>query len=180
MLTINEGRSSVADAVPFLYDNAIVMFKKGTAMNYFFTESFNSVVYLVVGGCLVLVLLLLLLMERCEEGGDRRMRMALTLKDALNWIIGNIEVLLCGLFNRPSNSESTSRAGRVLVVSWMVLGVILTSMYSSQLTSSLAVRHEALPFTSLEEMLNQREYTWGYLGASATLSLLKVSHSFED
>nr|KAG5710717.1 hypothetical protein BaRGS_035119 [Batillaria attramentaria] len=48
--------------------------------------------------------------------------------------------------------ESPSRAGRVLVCSWLLLGVVLVSVYSSKLTATLAVTDQALPFSSMAEL----------------------------
>ena len=62
----------------------------------------------------------------------------------------------------------------MLVMTWMLLGVVLASVYSSQLTSSLAVSEETLPFTSLSQLLQQDTYTWGVAGRTAEESILKV------
>ena len=59
-------------------------------------------------------------------------------------------------------------------MTWLLLGVILTSVYSSQLTSSLTVSSQALPFTSLTQLLNQETYTWGVSRGTAQESLFKV------
>ena len=70
--------------------------------------------------------------------------------------------------------ESASRAGRVLVVTWLLLSVMLASVYSSQLTSSLTVGQQAPPFTSLAQLLRQDAYTWGVASGTAHESALKV------
>nr|KAG5710718.1 hypothetical protein BaRGS_035120 [Batillaria attramentaria] len=57
--------------------------------------------------------------------------------------------------------ESPSRAGRVLVCAWLLLGVVLVSVYSSKLTATLAVTDQALPFSSMAELVNQDTYSWG-------------------
>ena len=62
----------------------------------------------------------------------------------------------------------------MLVTTWLLLGVVLTSVYSSQLTSSLTVSNEALPFTSLAQLLKQDTYTWGVPKGTAQESVLKV------
>ena len=68
-----------------------------------------------------------------------------------------------------------SRAGRVLLVTWLLLSVMLASVYSSQLTSSLTVGQQALPFTSLAQLLGQDVYTWGVAGGTSQHSMLRVS-----
>ena len=70
--------------------------------------------------------------------------------------------------------EPSSRAGGVLVWSWLVFGVVLASVYSSKLTSSLAVSDQALPFTSLAQLVSQDTYTWGLISRSTTASIFNV------
>ncbi|XP_070177722.1 glutamate receptor ionotropic, delta-1-like [Littorina saxatilis] len=60
-------------------------------------------------------------------------------------------------------------------MTWLVLGVILTSLYSSQLTSSLTVNQQDLPFTSLAELLDQDTYKFGIAAGTAQYSMLKNS-----
>ncbi|PVD32341.1 hypothetical protein C0Q70_07774 [Pomacea canaliculata] len=68
-----------------------------------------------------------------------------------------------------------SRAGSVLMCSWMIFCVVLTSIYSSKLTSSLAVTDQALPFASLSELVRQKTYKWGIAAGTAKESILKSS-----
>ena len=63
----------------------------------------------------------------------------------------------------------------MLVVTWLLLSVVLASVYSSQLTSSLTVGQQAPPFTSLAQLVSQDSgYTWGVTGGTSTESTLKV------
>ena len=71
--------------------------------------------------------------------------------------------------------KNRSRAGRALVVSWLLTGMVLAWVYSSQLTSSMTVRQQTLPFTSLSQLLGQDTYTWGFLGGGSSASMLKVT-----
>ncbi|XP_070177982.1 glutamate receptor ionotropic, delta-1-like isoform X2 [Littorina saxatilis] len=181
-LAIEEGRVSVVDATtPVLYTTAVIVFRKGTTKLYywtFFLQPFHSAVYKVVGGSLVLVLLLLSLLEKGEQGltDGKKKKNALNV-DRVTWrrIMANFQFLFGALLNRPTTWETPSRAGRMLVMTWLLLGVVLASLYSSELTSSLTVQQEALPFTSLEEMLNQEEYTWGFEDGTSIASVLKAS-----
>nr|KAG5703731.1 hypothetical protein BaRGS_023020 [Batillaria attramentaria] len=59
---------------------------------------------------------------------------------------------------------------------WLMFGVVLASLYSSKLTSSLTVSDQALPFTSLSQLVNQDTYTWGVAPGTATEALLKNSN----
>ncbi|XP_070213203.1 probable glutamate receptor [Littorina saxatilis] len=177
---IEEGRASVVDATtPFLSTTAVVIFRKALTKQYywtFFLQPFHSVVYKVVAGSLVFVLLLLSLLEKGEQGLTDGKKNAIKV-DRVTWrrIMANLQFLFGALLSRPSTWETTSRAGRMLAMTWLLLGVVLASLYSSELTSSLTVHQDALPFTSLEEMLNQEEYTWGFENGTSIASILKAS-----
>ena len=71
--------------------------------------------------------------------------------------------------------ESAPRAGRVLVITWLLMSLVLASLYSSKLTSSLTVSQQAPPFTSLAQLVNQDTYTWGVVSRTALEAMLKVS-----
>ena len=72
-------------------------------------------------------------------------------------------------------SPVVSQAGRVLVVTWMLLCLVLASVYSSKLTSSLTVSEQALPFNSLAQLISQNTYTWGLAAGTAQEAILRVS-----
>nr|KAG5701362.1 hypothetical protein BaRGS_006136 [Batillaria attramentaria] len=143
-------------------------------------EPFQTPVYVTIGGCFVSVLVLLLLLEKCRWsfGGPQR---ALTGKEAVvQWAVEGLLIVLAGLAKEPTEVSLRSRAGHVLVWAWLMFGVVLASVYSSKLTSSLTVSDQALPFTSLSQLVNQDTYTWGVMPGTAQESILKrYSHPVE-
>nr|KAG5711993.1 hypothetical protein BaRGS_026434 [Batillaria attramentaria] len=68
-----------------------------------------------------------------------------------------------------------SRAGRVLVWAWLVLGVILASVFSSKLTSSLTLSSQSASLRSLAHLVELDSYTWGVLPDTAQETFLKES-----
>ena len=66
-------------------------------------------------------------------------------------------------------------AGRPLIAGWCILGIVLTSCYTSKLTSLLVGVTPVPPFTSVAEMLAQDEYRWGVKGGSKLPQVLRVS-----
>ena len=66
-------------------------------------------------------------------------------------------------------------AGRPLIAGWCILGFVLTSCYTSKLTSLLVGVTPVPPFTSVAELLAQDEYRWGVNGGSKLPQVLRVS-----
>ncbi|KAK7489245.1 hypothetical protein BaRGS_00019497, partial [Batillaria attramentaria] len=177
-LTLTLERSSVADpATPYAYDNVVVIFRHQppTADFWsFFLQPFQTPVYVAIGSSFVSVLVLLLLLEKCQWNLASRERAQSGTKAALGGLMTGVEILLAGILGRPFKPEIESRAGRALIWAWLMFGVVLASVYSSKLTSSLTVSDQALPFTSLSQLVNQDTYTWGFAAGSSTESLLKA------
>ncbi|KAK7116100.1 hypothetical protein V1264_001845 [Littorina saxatilis] len=178
--TITPERSEVVDpTIPYLFEHAAIVFRKSGARTdnqwTFFIQPFQNVVYAVVAGSMVVMLLLLLLLEKCHQSLTRRRTALSDRMTVFQWAAMNFEILLAGLVSRPVQQESQSRASRVLVMTWLLFCVILTSAYSSQLTSSLTAGQQDLPFTSLAELLDQDTYKFGVASGTWTSSLLKNS-----
>ncbi|KAK7502679.1 hypothetical protein BaRGS_00005929 [Batillaria attramentaria] len=157
-------RAAVVDpSSAYFYDDARIIFRKPQrdaardAWSFFF-RPFQTDVFVAVGASFLAVLVLLMLCEACRywwNGG--RLRGAAFGRDfGMLLMVDGVEVLLAGLVNRPTR-ETPSRAGRVLVCAWLLLGVVLASVYSSKLTATLAVTDQALPFSSMAELASEVE-----------------------
>ena len=59
-------------------------------------------------------------------------------------------------------------------MTWLLLSVMLAAVYSSNLTSSLTVHEQPMPFTSMAQLISQDVYSWGIQGGSSQESLLKA------
>ena len=74
----------------------------------------------------------------------------------------------------------TSTAGRTIISSWWIFCIISIAVYSGNLTATLAVNKQKLPFTTVDEMIKQKVYKWGTLGNSAYPSIFKVCTYYEQ
>ncbi|KAK7502681.1 hypothetical protein BaRGS_00005931 [Batillaria attramentaria] len=180
ILRLTTERAAVADpTIPFSYENAWLVARKPEPFRdswRFFLHPYQAGVYLAVGACLVGALVFLLTLEVCQYWWLGTRQGAPFGKPAVFlWLLTDLEVLLTGVLNKPIVRESPSRAGRVLVCSWLLLGVVLVSVYSSKLTATLAVTDQALPFSSMAELVSQDTYTWGIRAGTALDSILKAS-----
>ncbi|CAC5387113.1 unnamed protein product [Mytilus coruscus] len=79
------------------------------------------------------------------------------------------------LLSQGGEPLPTSLAGRTIVSCWWIFCIVSIAVYSGNLTASLAIHKTKLPFTSLEEMVNQKEYKWGTLGSSAFQTVFEES-----
>ena len=77
-----------------------------------------------------------------------------------------------------ARSPVRSRAGHVLLVTWVYVSVVVVGYtYSSQLTASLTVQEVSPPFSSLQQLVSQDTYTWGVANGTALQSFMKAAGS---
>ncbi|KAK7489274.1 hypothetical protein BaRGS_00019526 [Batillaria attramentaria] len=179
VFTLTAGRSSVVDPTsPLTYENSVIIFKKEPPIEdilSFFLQPFQTPVYVAIGGCFISVLVLLLFLEKCRWWFGGRQRAT----PFLHALMEDAEALFAGLIQRAVEFEIEFLPGRVLMWAWLMLGVVLASVYSSKLTSSLTVSDQSLPFTSLSQLLNQDTYTWGVVSGVSLESRLKTTRNAE-
>ncbi|KAK7489275.1 hypothetical protein BaRGS_00019527, partial [Batillaria attramentaria] len=181
IFALTAGRSSVVDPTsPLAHDSSVIIFRKeptGEDVDIlsFFLQPFQTPVYVAIGGCFVSVLVLLLLLEKCRWWFGGRQRAT----SFLHSLKVDAEALVAGLVQEPVHFEIAFLPGRVLMWAWLMFGVVLASVYSSKLTSSLTVSDQALPFTSLSQLLNQDTYTWGVVSGVHLESVLKKTKNTE-
>ncbi|XP_025091679.1 uncharacterized protein LOC112562580 isoform X2 [Pomacea canaliculata] len=172
-------RSKVADASSaFFYDNARILFRKrkqAQEPRSVFLGTFTGPLYLLLAGLFLGVVVMLTFIEWCAWCLQANPTAAPTTRRRfLSRTLAGTEGMLAGLLNQSVALKLDSRAGSVLMCSWMIFCVVLTSIYSSKLTSSLAVTDQALPFASLSELVRQKTYKWGIAAGTAKESILKV------
>ena len=68
----------------------------------------------------------------------------------------------------------TGRAGSLFIASWCVLTFMLTSFYTSKLTSLMVGVTPSPPFTTVKEMLARDDYRWGMVGGTKLVQILRV------
>ncbi|KAK7493309.1 hypothetical protein BaRGS_00015435 [Batillaria attramentaria] len=157
-------RAAVVDpSAAYSYDDSRIVFRKpqrGAVTNTwsFFFRSFQAGVFTVIGASFMAVLALLLLCEASHYWWISDHQRAPKGRDLLVLlIVDGVEILLAGLVNRPSR-EPASRAGHWLVCAWLLLGVVLASVYSSKLTATLTVTEQGLPFSTMAELVYKQFY----------------------
>jgi len=65
-------------------------------------------------------------------------------------------------------------AGRLVASSLSVVSVVLYAAFTGNMIAILAVEKRTLPFSSLEEMVQQMDYTWGTEDGITQLMLFQV------
>ncbi|XP_076465417.1 glutamate receptor ionotropic, delta-1-like [Babylonia areolata] len=203
--SLTSERKAVADATsPYFIENAAIVFRKESLKELpdylsFFLHPFQTLIYVVVLVSLVLVLLLLMTMECWRMlllpggggggvvggggagagggGGGGRRGVPGRASAVTALIVDDLEILVAGLLKQSFDTRRIlSRAGAVLVMSWWLFALVLTSVYSSQLTSTLTVVPRSLPFTSMEQLIQQDTYVWGVMGGTAMETMLQNSN----
>ncbi|XP_050395123.2 probable glutamate receptor [Patella vulgata] len=72
-----------------------------------------------------------------------------------------LEYLYGALVAHGSTNQPEAMAGRIFLSCWWIFCIILAASYSGTLVATLTVTKDKLPFDTLSEMVNQKEYTWG-------------------
>ncbi|KAL5016289.1 hypothetical protein ScPMuIL_005878 [Solemya velum] len=83
--------------------------------------------------------------------------------------------LVGSLFMEGGSYIPSSLTGRTIVSYWWIYCVVLGGIYCGSLTAFLSVPRSELPFTNLQEMTEQTEYTWGTVGGTAWEQYFKGS-----
>lgn len=68
----------------------------------------------------------------------------------------------------------TTSASKVILSVWWVMAMVMVTAYISNLVALLTVTLNSMPFRTLEEMINQDEYTWGTLPGSHMFMTFEV------
>ena len=68
----------------------------------------------------------------------------------------------------------TFGAGRVFLAGWSMFVLILTTCYTSKLTSLLVDVTSPAPFKSVAEMVTQLNFRWGMIGGTKLYGILRV------
>ena len=71
-----------------------------------------------------------------------------------------------------------SPSGRFILFSWWFFIMILTSMYTANLTAHLTLERSSITIKGLDDLLDQNEYTWG-LVEDRNLESLLLNHKEE-
>ncbi|KAL8594372.1 hypothetical protein ACOMHN_032959 [Nucella lapillus] len=170
-------RALVADYTkPYGFEHTMLVYRSSGQPDYddsFFLRPLRRWVYVAIGLSMLCVLLLMMLgrwTHWCTrwEGGSSKAEGGVGRAEVIRWLMADMMAVVAGLLNR----------WQVVMVTWLFVSVVVVSgLYSSQLTASLTVRDNRPPFTSMEELVHQHAYTWGVINGTATQTILKKSHN---
>ena len=76
--------------------------------------------------------------------------------------------------NVPGANPPATSAGRFVASSLSLVSVVVYAAYTSNMIAILAVEKRTLPFTTLEEMVQQTDYTWGTEDGITQMMLFQV------
>ncbi|XP_067682112.1 glutamate receptor ionotropic, kainate 2-like [Haliotis asinina] len=170
-LSRNSARDAVIDFVetPFFRDYKDIMYRKlnSTKSWRLLLDIFRPTVLMCIGVALLAYTCLYLLLQF----GPRERREKRTCHN-----IANVSCYIYGaLFSQGGEHLPVSASGRFLVASWWIFSIVMSATYSAKLIANLAVPMVDKPFTSIKELLQNTDYTWGVVGKSSTYSLLSIS-----
>ncbi|XP_063399028.1 glutamate receptor ionotropic, kainate glr-3-like [Mytilus trossulus] len=170
-LTINPDRERVIDfTYPFLFDHVTVVYAKpGERKWRTLIKPFETSVIVMIGVSLIAMSFIYCLQERGNPIYHTvSKRQSPGLYHSFWYMYG-------ALLSQGGEPLPVSLAGRTIVSGWWIFCIVSIAVYSGNLTASLAVHKTKLPFTSLEEMVKQKEFKWGTLGSSAFQTVFKDS-----
>ncbi|XP_061189524.1 probable glutamate receptor [Saccostrea echinata] len=174
-LTVQEDRKKVVDfTIPFFYSNFAFMMRMPdpkTVKWRIYLDMFSTPVLYAISTALILSSLLLYAMERFNwNWNGRKPEEKRDLVDIFEYIYGAL-VLQAG-HRLPS-----STSGRVFTCIFWVSCVSLTAVYCGSLVASMALaRREKIHFQTLDELVAQSEYKWGYIAGTYLDSVLRKSN----
>ncbi|XP_052067296.1 glutamate receptor ionotropic, kainate glr-3-like [Mytilus californianus] len=170
-LTINPEREKVIDfTYPFLFDHVTVVYAKPRERKWrTLIKPFETNVIVMIG-----VSLIVMSFVYCLE--ERRNPLYQTVSKRQSPSLYHSFLYMYGaLLSQGGEPLPASLAGRTLVSCWWIFCIVSIAVYSGNLTASLTIHKTKLPFTSLEEMVNQNEYKWGTLGSSVFQTVFEES-----
>ncbi|VDI36281.1 Hypothetical predicted protein [Mytilus galloprovincialis] len=170
-LTINSDREKVIDfTYPFLFDHVTVVYAKpGERKWRTLIKPFETSVLVMIGVSLIAMSFIYCLQEKWNPiYYTVSRRQSPSMYYSFWYMYG-------ALLSQGGEPLPVSLAGRTLVSCWWIFCIVSIAVYSGNLTASFAVHKTKLPFTSLEEMVEQKEFKWGTLGSSAFQTAFKES-----
>nr|AHA51455.1 Lig_chan domain-containing protein [Thalassocalyce inconstans] len=88
------------------------------------------------------------------------------------WLIGT------GFVLQGTDTLPVAPSGRFLLFMWWLFIMILTSMYTANLTAHLTLERSSITVTNLDEILNQNKYEWGLI-TDRNLESMMLNHEEE-
>ncbi|KAL5004040.1 hypothetical protein ScPMuIL_017496 [Solemya velum] len=163
--------------IPFFYDYTTVVLKKPDPNERkwrTFVDPFQWPVHVGIGAAFLIVSVLLELVEkystRFAKSCNKKTASVSATDDLAFWY------LLGALFNEGGVYMPKRQSSRTLVAFWWLFCTAVVGYYLADLTASLSVAKFTMPFESLEEMVQQTDFTWGTIKGTAWDDTLSASN----
>ncbi|XP_071095291.1 glutamate receptor ionotropic, kainate 2-like [Haliotis cracherodii] len=184
-LVINEGRSDFMEYIypPIRTDYIDVVYKRHdkqrTTSLFLLALPFRPMVYLILFLMAGLCALLLAVFESVDFGwnetaaGSGDVGVTYVKKVKQNLLSACWEVT-GSLFKQGFSKYPRTLPGKVLVTSWWMLLMVMTTVYSANLVAALSAQTDVKPFSDLEGLLDS-DYSVGMRASGMSRQLLKSS-----
>ncbi|ESP00140.1 hypothetical protein LOTGIDRAFT_173446 [Lottia gigantea] len=172
-LAISSSREEACDfTFPYFYVYSCVIFRTPDPNNRKWRKLIDPLtwqVYVCILSSFVGIIILLYAIERLNPFYQHSVTRRPTFQGLILYLFG-------ALLSQGGSSMPSSTAGRSLLAAWWIFCLITVATYSGNLIAFLTVSRQPMPFETLAELGNQREYKWGTLGGSIWVSLVKDSN----
>ncbi|KAK6976244.1 glutamate receptor 1 [Biomphalaria glabrata] len=82
---------------------------------------------------------------------------------------------LGSIFSQDSLPEPWNCSARLLMWSWCLMLLVLTAVFTGNITANLVDQDESIPFSTFEELLQRSDYKWGLFQDSSFFNIMKNS-----
>ncbi|XP_067682751.1 glutamate receptor ionotropic, kainate 5-like [Haliotis asinina] len=174
-MTMTESRATVIDfTVPYFYANSALILSKQDPHKWLtLLYLFRHEVLLCILVSLIFSTVFLFLIEEVtpvRSGADDRPTEMLSRYGNILWY--HFGALMANGGPYLPKTES----GRTVVSCWWLFTVIMAATYSGNLIAFLTDGRQKPPFSSLDEMVQQDTYKWGFVGGTSLVTLFQESN----
>ncbi|XP_067682755.1 glutamate receptor ionotropic, kainate 1-like [Haliotis asinina] len=175
-LTMTQDRATVVDfTVPYFYDHSALILGKqdpNSHCNLTLLYLFRSEVLICILVSLIFSTVFLFAIEEApvRSWTDHTQPDIMSRYGCIFWYHFGALVANGGVYS-PSTVS-----GRTVLACWWLFAVILASTYRGNVIAFLADMREIPPFSSLDEMVQQDTYKWGFVGGTLLVPLFQESN----
>ena len=147
-----------------------------------FIIPFKLEVWFIIGLVIILIAVVFTFMKFVDRQGNRNERYKCKLMAFVWEFLLNLEYTLGGLIiqSLPETKHMTRGSQRFLMGAFWMFCLCTVTLWKGELISHLSVSLEEIPVKTLDDMLNQKQYTYGVLGGTlAHDSLQRATHGQE-
>ncbi|XP_071094842.1 glutamate receptor U1-like [Haliotis cracherodii] len=183
-LTIDKGRSQYMEYIypPIYTESLVVLYMKHDSSSndsiFLLAGPFQPIVYIVVLLWTCVLPLLLTVVESLALDNRTSIQMEASNVSYTRMIKSNIFTyswdFLGSLLKQGFCKQPSSTPGKVLVSSWWMMVLVLTSVYSANLIAAFSLRNDIHPFSNLEELLHS-DYAIGMIPTGLSYYIIKTS-----